>query len=162
MKRSGVAAVLMAAFLVLAGCASSGGGNGKQAPQFTDIPLPQGYEVDSGKTMVLGSGNTWSGRLVYFINSTPSQMFDFYRQQMSGMGWRVVSLYRAPTSVLTYAKAGRVATIQINSGMIYGSDVSIVMAPEANAAAPSGGTEGQVERPVRPPPQDGVTVQPMK
>lgn len=158
MRRSSVAALLMAAFLALAGCASSSS-TGKQAPQFSDIPLPQGYKIETGKTMVLGSGSSWSGRLVYFINSTPSQMFDFYRREMPNMGWRVISLYRAPTSVLTYSKSSRVATIQINSGWIYGSDVSIVMAPEATAPASNGAaTTG---RPGTAP-KGGVTVQPMK
>ncbi len=161
MRRSGVVTVLMAAFLALAGCASSSSSStGKQAPQFSDIPLPQGYKIDTGKTMVLGSGSSWSGRLVYFINSTPSQMFDFYRSEMPNMGWRVISLYRAPTSVLTYSKNRRIATVQISSGWIYGSDVSIVMAPEANAppyngAAPTGAAGAA-------PQQSGVTVQPMK
>src|SRR3546814_4600041 len=83
--------------LALAGCQSmSLGGSGKTSaddktqggapPQISGVALPEGYSLDSNRTIILGEGDRWIGRLSYSINSSADAMFDFVRGEMANHG----------------------------------------------------------------------------
>lgn len=95
------------------------------------IPLPSGYSLDQGRSLVLGEGDRWTGRFSYTQNSSAASLVDFYRQGLPGMGWQEISVVRAETSVLVYSSPAtqRVATIQIQPRTLMGSRVDIVVAP---------------------------------
>jgi len=132
--------------LSLAACGSTGGGaDGAQSGpnQVTGVALPEGYSVDAGRTLILGDGDRWTGRLSYTIYSDANDMFDFYRRKMPPMGWSELSVVRGETSTLVFSSgsAGRIATVQIVPRTIMGSRVDVVVAPQAGggtsaAAAP--------------------------
>ena len=131
-KRHALALAVLAGIAVLAaGCASDSGGGPPAVPQITGIALPQGYSIDSGKTILLGEGERWTGRLNFTINSSAGDMFDFYRRQMPGFGWSEIAVVRAETSVLTFSHSGsnRVATVQITARTLWGSIVEMVVSP---------------------------------
>lgn len=167
-----IAVVVVAAVLSLTGCSTHDAGQqvDTKMAQLTDIPLPAGYDVDHGQTFVLGEGDQWSGKLVYGINSSADDMFAFIRSRMPNLGWKEVSVYRAPVSVMTYTRANRVATIRISRGMIYGSKVETVVSPTTNGpgsmSAPVNSGAGLRADELQPPPPPGpnrdVSVQPMK
>jgi hypothetical protein len=131
------AIALAAALGACAGGWSGSAGDAPHAPPYAGIPLPDGYSVDGGETVVLGEGDRWNGRLVYTINSSPTDMFDFYRRQMPQHNWTEVSLVRADTSVLTFASQGtnRLANVSIRSRRFppWGSIVSVVVAPTGSS-----------------------------
>ena len=128
-----VTLALAAAVGACAGGWSGSAGDAPQSPPYAGIPLPDGHSIDGGETVVLGEGDRWSGRLVYTINSSPTDMFDFYRRQMPVHAWTEVSLVRAEISVLTFASQGtnRLANVNIRSRKFppWGSIVSVVVAP---------------------------------
>ena len=127
------AAALAATVGACAGGWSGSAGDAPHSPPYAGIPLPDGYSVDGGETVVLGEGDRWNGRLVYTINSSATDMFEFYRRQMPQHNWTEVSLVRADTSVLTFASQGtnRLANVNIKSRRFppWGSIVSVVVAP---------------------------------
>lgn len=105
-------------------------------PVVSDVALPQGYSLDRSRSLVLGEGESWTGRLVYTINSKPEDMVTFFRQQMPGFGWEEVSVVRAETSVLTFvsARTGRVATVRIEARTFWGARIDMVVAPSPGGA----------------------------
>jgi len=135
--------VLVSGLLLLGGCSLFGGNSddaGKtrdKLAQITDVPLPRGYDVDNSNTMIFGEGERLSGRLVYTINSSPDDMFEFFRREMPKLGWMEISVYRAPVSVMTYSRGGRVATIHVAPRTLFGTTIDMVVAP-----ATGGGTSG--------------------
>jgi hypothetical protein len=61
---------------------------------------------------------------------------------MPRFGWFPVTTVRAETSVLTYARADRIATIQVQGRTITGSIVSMTISPKGQLAG-AGNTASQ-------------------
>ncbi len=173
MKRFGLSGLCVALGLTLAlvvtGCSTKGNDDAPVGPvQITGIALPDGYSINNSRTIVLGEGDRWTGRLSYTIGSSPSDMFDFYRRQMPSYGWTEIAVVRAENSVLTFSSpnTGRVATVQIGPRMVYGSSVDVVIAQQAGAgsSAPArpGGAGLSGESPIQGAPRDGVSAQPLQ
>ncbi len=166
-------AALCAASLLLGACGQSvgvapppGSGSGKTTSQaaftqFPDLPLPVKGEFDMDRTMVFGGGDTWFGRLAVLTPHSANDMFDFFKQQMSGFGWQEVTSIRADISVLTYARQDRVATIQIQDRTIRGSDTMITVSPRGAEQAPAGNGP-MMPGVVQPAPMQPGTLQPVQ
>lgn len=141
LTRALAAIALAAAMGACAGGWSGSAGDAPHAPPYAGVALPDGYSIDGGETVVLGEGDRWTGRLVYTIGSSATDMFDFYRRQMPQLGWTEVSLVRADTSVLTFSSlaTNRIANVNIRSRRFppWGSTVSVVIAPTGAGQAPA-------------------------
>lgn len=145
----GTLVAVMVAAAALVGCQGRTlGGNGTTAadtgnrggpPQVAGIALPDGYSLDTGRTIILGEGERWIGRLSYSINSSSNDMFDFVRREMINYGWAEVAVVRSEISQLTYVSAAgdRVASILITPSSLYGSKVDMTVSPAAGGASNS-------------------------
>ena len=85
--------------------------------------------MDLEKTLILGSQESWIGRLVLETGQSAPELFDFYQLEMTRFGWSEVTAVRADISVLTYARDDRVATIQIQRNSLSGATVNVTMSP---------------------------------
>lgn len=113
----------------------SEGADGQPVPsfsQFSDIPVPTGSTMDVDRTLLLGSNDAWIGRMVLSNRKGASETFDFYKAEMPGFGWQEVTSVRAATSVLTYKRGERVATIQIEKNTLMGSTVFFTVSPQGS------------------------------
>ncbi len=158
------------ALLAVAACGSLPGGSNSSSGESTatplgpvaGVPLPNGYELDQGRSLVLGEGDRWTGRFSYTLNSPAASMVDYYRRQMPTMGWQEISVVRAETSVLVYVSPGtqRAATVHIQPRTLIGSRVDVVVSPATQGTAPSAAgpialppaSGGVVDRPISLPP----------
>jgi hypothetical protein len=123
------------------GAKGDGGGQPVAQPSFSkysDIPLPGGAEIDVEKTLVFGTGENWIGQLVLNSSFGAFDMFDFFKQKMPKFGWREITSVRSATSVLTYSRQSRIATIQIKGKSLGGSVSTITVSPRRQEAAPAG------------------------
>lgn len=141
------AMVLAATVALLAGCSvwnSSGSQstssdatrNGSGPPtQIAGVALPEGYTLDTGRTIILGEGDRWIGRLSYSISSSADTMFDFIRREMANYGWTEVAVVRAEASQLTFLSQGgdRVASVLITRATLYGSKIDMTVAPSTGS-----------------------------
>ena len=100
-----------------------------QAQQFTDIPIPSGDRMDLDRTLILGPRETWIGRLVYTSSASPSDLFDFYGRELPRFGWASITAVRAGTSVLSFSRGDRIATVQIGRTTLGGSEVLVTISP---------------------------------
>lgn len=108
--------------------------------QFSDVPVPAGSEMDIQRSLVLGDRDAWIGRLVIAVGLNPGRAYDFYFDEMPRFGWQPVTSVRAETSVLTYTRGSRVATIQIEGRTIVGATVSLTVSPKGAAPQPYAGS----------------------
>lgn len=143
MKSLNTVSVVLAMSLALGACAGQIGsvmtpGSGKddnKAPtqasftRFPDLPMPVKAELEMDKTLIFGTNDAWIGRMVITSSHGSNDMFDFYKQEMPGFGWQEITSVRSETSVMTYTRSERVATIQINSGTLSGARVIITVSP---------------------------------
>ena len=98
--------------------------------RFPDLPMPVKAELNMVRTLVFGTNDSWIGRLVISASHSPNDMFDFYKQEMSGFEWQEITSVRSDISVMTYVRNERVATIQISRATISGAKVTITVSPK--------------------------------
>lgn len=150
---------LALALLLLAGCGSGpaappgrdapGPGAGTELERagfgtFPDIALPAGTSIDLDRSLVLGTGRDWVGRLAFTANGNLAAAYDFFRTEMPKLGWTEMTSLRGATSLLVFQQGARVVSIQIvgRSFALSGVAVELVMAPRAAGGAGSGAGSG--------------------
>ncbi|HYW58298.1 MAG TPA: hypothetical protein VE934_15185 [Polaromonas sp.] len=135
--------VLFSAFITL-GCASMGSapmGNDSTVTEANskqisgDIPLPVGAVIKQQDTLVMGSGSAWTGRLSVAISGEPQAVFAYFRDTLPASGWALTSSSFSKTSLLSFTKGERAATVQVQSTSFGGNDVLITVAPAIRPAA---------------------------
>jgi len=136
-------------FIGLAGCenttplsasrsADSTGVSEASFAQFSDVPIPAGATMDLEKSLVLGESDTWIGRLVMTVGNNSGKAYDFFFAEMPRFNWVPVTTVRAETSVLSYTRGERVATIQIKKRTLGGSDISLIVSPKGSSVRANG------------------------
>jgi hypothetical protein len=133
--------VLSAVLAALAGC--SGGtsltpttNSAEVSANFqalSDIPIPTGTTLDAERSLILGNMDRWTGRVVMRLGIPMNQAVGMFQQQMPAFGWQPVMAMQAETTVLTYLRGERAATVMISSpsigGILGGSVASVTVAP---------------------------------
>ncbi len=106
-----------------------------------DMPLPPGATVRTQDTLVMGTGNRWTGRISLAVAGEPQNAFTFFRDGMPSAGWTLGSSSFSRLSVLTFSKGDRVATVQIQAANFGGNEVTITVTPAVTPAMrPAGNT----------------------
>ncbi|HIG67102.1 MAG TPA: hypothetical protein EYQ44_04665 [Porticoccaceae bacterium] len=96
---------------------------------FADIPIASSDTIDIDKSLLLNSGEQWIGRAVLRSSQNIKDAFTYYQVNMAGYGWVTVTSVQSKVSVLTFEKASRVATVQIEGGGRRGSYISVTVSP---------------------------------
>ena len=108
----------------------------------SDLPLPKDADIIKDPTVILGTGNSISGRVVLVSSYTPAENLIFYGNETPSTGWTLVSSKVGGEITMVYTKDGRYATIDISPKTnfqsfiqgSYGSDILIsVVHPDAIA-----------------------------
>lgn len=105
-----------------------------------DIPMPPDAKADADKTLIMGQGEAWTGRLVMTTSLSSAEACTFFQERMDGSGWRLLSATQAKTSILTFLRGERVASIQIEGRLFTGSSVMVIVAPFQGAGPKVPGT----------------------
>ena len=120
-----------------AGAGGAGGSSGFGS--FPDIALPAGTSIDLDRSLVLGAGREWTGRLAFTARGTVAATYDYFRAEMPKLGWTEVTSLRAATSILVFNQGPRIASIQIVGRTFGGVGVELVMAPRGSGGGVSSG-----------------------
>lgn len=99
----------------------------------TDTPLPVSATMDMEKSMVTGSGDTWSGHLVYKTKKPQTEVIEFINREMLATGWSKVSELRGHETVLMFIKGKRVATTRVTTEKGLISNSTLVAIDMANS-----------------------------
>ena len=107
-----------------------------------DLPLPDDAQIVKAPTVLLGTGESISGRIILTSGFSPAENLIFYGTETLTTGWKLISSKVGEEITLVYEKSGRYATIYLApkgtlGGFIagdYGSDIDIsVVHPDAIA-----------------------------
>ena len=105
-----------------------------------DLPLPEDAQIVKAPTVLLGTGDSISGRIILTSGYSPAENLIFYGTETLTTGWVLVSSKVGEEVTLVYTKSGRFATIYIApAGGVgkfisgnYGSNIDIsVVHPDA-------------------------------
>jgi len=164
-------AVLILAASLLAGCGTStslppsqGGDQPADFTLLTDIPIASGATMDNDRSLILGDRDRWTGRVVMKLWKSGPEVTAFYQQQMPAFGWEPVMAVTSGISVLSYTRADRAATVQVENGSMWGATVSVTVAPRhsgAGAGAAMPAASPGYDAPPRPAPVERVRSEPL-
>lgn len=131
--------------LLLAACGTSTSlppaqsGDPQVPPDFSllaDIPIPATATLDNDHSLILGDRDRWTGKVVMRVQKSAPEMAAFYQQQMPGFGWETVMAATSGVTVLTFVRADRAASVQIEPGSMWGATVQVIVGPRGNSGAP--------------------------
>jgi hypothetical protein len=117
--------------------------DGATAPEPTatqlagDMPMPATATIRPQDTLVMGSGNRWMGRISLSVPGESQAVYAYYRDSLPSAGWNLTSSSYSKLSFLTFSKADRVATIQIQAASFGGNEVTVTVTPSSKPGNPT-------------------------
>tara|TARA_B110000967_G_C18595059_1_gene416363 strand:- start:167 stop:613 length:447 start_codon:yes stop_codon:yes gene_type:complete len=105
------------------------GNNAAVTNSYADIPISADDELVLDMSLLLNTGEQWIGRAVLKSKLDTQEAFEYYLANMPNTGWIKLTSVQSENSVLTYEKGRRYATIQINDRVMWGSLISVTVAP---------------------------------
>jgi hypothetical protein len=169
MTRTWMLLAALFATVPLAGCGSStrlpatAQGDAAQAEftLVTDIPIPSGASMDNERSLILSDRDRWTGRVVMkTLFKSAGEITGFYQSQMPNYGWEPVMSVTTGTSVLSYVRGDRAATVQIEERTLMGAVVSVTVAPKQTGSVGGGSYGGPP--PASPGAQTPVRAEPLR
>ncbi len=95
----------------------------------SDIPVPSGSKLDTETSLILGGPEHWVGRAVLKTSLAMDEATVFYQNQMPSFGWELITVSQGKATYMTFTRADRVASMQIEGKAFGGSMVTILMSP---------------------------------
>ena len=149
MKKNLIKALLSIIFLSLFACATTDN-LGDLSKRFDDVkkietllfnqmPLPKDARISPDKSLILGQGDNWAGRIELSSSMEPLEASAFFSSEYPKHGWQLISSTKAKLSILVFTGSTRTLTLEITEGGPLAAKSMIVMtvAPKVqNQVAP--------------------------
>jgi len=149
MKINPIKILLISIILIVVGCATTDnlGDLSKRFDEITKIetllfnqmPLPKDARISPDKSLILGEGDNWAGRIELSSSMGSLEASAFFAAEYPKHGWQLISSTKAKLSILVFTGSSRTLTIEITEGGPLAAKSMIVMtvAPKVqNQAAP--------------------------
>ena len=98
--------------------------DGKELPppialQFSNIPLPEGVELNRDKTFIYesGSGDVKVGRLSFSLWNRAGDVVEYFRNEMPGRGWQSIRIIEHDVTIMLYEMENEVCTVIVEPSM---------------------------------------------
>ena len=136
------AAAIACLAATLGACAATGSKQADTKPAaatayqpVSDVPIPGGTSIKPERSLILGSGDAWLGRMSLEVKLNSTQAFAFFQEQMPAYGWQEVTAVQGKSGILTYIRGERAATVEVEPGTLGGSTVFVTVSPRKQPAA---------------------------
>jgi len=124
-------------FLLIAGCATTNN-LGDLSKRFDDVkkietllfnqmPLPKDARISPDKSLILGEGDNWAGRIELSSSMEPLEASAFFTTEYPKHGWQLISSTKAKLSILVFTGSSRTLTLEITEGGPLAAKSMIVM-----------------------------------
>ena len=124
-------------FLALAGCATTDnlGDLSKRFEEikkietllFNQMPLPKDARISPDKSLILGEGDNWAGRIELSSSMEPLEASAFFTTEYPKHNWQLISSTKAKLSILVFTSNSRTLTLEITEGGPLAAKSMIVM-----------------------------------
>jgi hypothetical protein len=114
--------IILSFLIILVGC-SINSNIGKNETQLLienalhDFPIPSTSIIYPERSVLLGTGEGWSGRVTLVDSSSPGAILKFMNNSVLETGWFLTSSAISEQIVLVYEKENRLATVQISKNL---------------------------------------------
>ena len=106
---------------------------------FNQMPLPKDARISPDKSLILGQGDNWAGRIELSSGMEPLEASAFFISEYPNHGWQLILSTKAKLSILVFTGSTRTLTLEITEGGPLAAKSMIVMtvAPKVqNQASP--------------------------
>jgi len=128
---------LISFLIYLSGCATSNN-LGDLSKRFDDIkqmdtllfkqmPLPKDARILPDKSLILGEGDNWAGRIELSSSMEPLEASAFFTAEYPNYGWQLISSTKSKLSILVFTGSSRTLTLEITEGGPLAAKSMIVM-----------------------------------
>ena len=123
-------------FLNLIGCATNSVGDINQRLDeskkiesllFNQMPLPKDARISPEKSMILGEGDNWAGRIELSSSMSILEVSSYFTAEYPKLNWVLISSTKSKTAVLVFANSSRTLTIEVSEGSALSSKSVIIM-----------------------------------
>ena len=83
---------------------------------FNQMPLPRDAKILADKSLILGEGDNWAGRIEISSSMEPLESSAFFSTEYPKRGWVLVSSTKSKMSILVFASITRTLTLEITEG----------------------------------------------
>ena len=106
---------------------------------FNQMPLPKDARISPDKSLILGEGDNWAGRIELSSSMESLEASAFFITEYPKHNWQLISSTKAKLSILVFTSNSRTLTLEITEGGPLAAKSMIVMtvAPKIqNQASP--------------------------
>ena len=107
---------------------STPSGQLQQFRPVSDVPIPKDATLDAERSLILSGTDDWTGRLLMTSSIANIEAFAFYKSEMPRFEWDTIMTVRSAISVLSFTRAGRAATVQIERRALGGTLITVTVA----------------------------------
>ena len=94
---------------------------------FNQMPLPKDARISPDKSLILGEGDNWAGRIELSSSMEPLEASTFFVSEYPKQGWTLISSTKAKLSILVFTNNTRTLTFEISEGGPLAAKSMIVM-----------------------------------
>ena len=94
---------------------------------FNQMPLPRDARISPDKSLILGEGDNWAGRIELSSSIEPLEASAFFTTEYPKHGWQLISSTKAKLSILVFTGSTRTLTLEITEGGPLAAKSMIVM-----------------------------------
>ena len=94
---------------------------------FNQMPLPKDARISPDKSLILGEGDNWAGRIELSSSMEPLETSAFFNTEYPKHGWQLISSTKAKLSILVFTSSTRTLTLEITEGGPLAAKSMIVM-----------------------------------
>ena len=111
--------------------------NSAEFEGLTSNTLPAGAKMINEQTLILGSGDSWVGKITLDVGKDAAIAYRFFLDQYPKQGWSLLSTVRGQNSMLVFTKEDRNATVLITEGNVVTSGRAVLtVTPRVTAPKP--------------------------
>ena len=94
---------------------------------FNQMPLPKDARISPDKSIILGEGDNWAGRIELSSSMESLEASAFFTAEYPKHGWQLISSTKAKLSILVFLGSTRTLTLEITEGGPLAAKSKIVM-----------------------------------
>lgn len=94
---------------------------------FNQMPLPKDARISPDKSIILGEGDNWAGRIELSSSMESLEASTFFTTEYPKHGWQLISSTKAKLSILVFTSNSRTLTLEITEGGPLAAKSMIVM-----------------------------------
>ena len=94
---------------------------------FNQMPLPKDARISPDKSIILGEGDNWAGRIELSSSMESLEASAFFTAEYPKHGWQLISSTKAKLSILVFTSNTRTLTLEITEGGPLAAKSMIVM-----------------------------------